>query len=187
MTTPTMKKFETTTRWTAPEPEGLEKMFQDAWDSKRDEQVRTYMTYDTSTAFKNFCGAVKKGADSIADGTMVFVYGSYDRTDRLKKNGDDNKASEKEWDTSMRRLGSDGTMLINRYLKSKGVVILKQGIRTTGTIQFADGTMEVIDPTKGFQLGGEKEVKAIKPIETAYAILFKKPEGVSWKDCGMNF
>ena len=190
MTSNNTTTFERTTRWTAPEPEGLEKMFQDEWDAKRDTQVRTFMTYDTTTAFQNFCGAVKKGVDALVaaptdKGTMVFVYGSYDRTDRLKKNGDENKAAEKEWDGNMRRLGKDQKLLLNRYLKSKGVVILKHGTRSTGTIHFTDGTMEVIDPTKGFQLNGEKTLKTIKPIETAYAVLMKKPDTITWSELGM--
>jgi hypothetical protein len=73
-------------------------------------------------------------------------------------------------------------------LKSKGVVIVKHGIRETGTLRFTDGTMEVIDPTKGFQLGGDgKQLEAMKPVETLYAIIMAKPTAMSWKDCGMDW
>lgn len=191
MTTPTMKKFERTTRWTAPEPEGLEKIIQDTWDEKRETQVKTCMKYDADMAFKNFCGALKQGIDAVSanpvEGGLMFVYGSYDRTDYYKANGDQNTATERELGNYMRRLGVDKMLMINRYLKSKGVVIVKHGIRETGTLRFTDGTMEVIDPTKGFQLGGEKKLEAMKPVETLYAIIMAKPKSMSWKDCGMDW
>jgi len=194
MTTPTMKKFESTTRWTAPEPEGLEKIIQDTWDEKRETQVKTAMKYDADMAFKNFCGALKQGIDAVSanpvEGGLMFVYGSYDRTDYYKKNGDQNTASERELATGMRRLGVDKMLMINRYLKSKNVIIVKHGIRTTGTLRFTDGSMEVIDPTKGFQLGGgddDRQLEAMKPVETLYAIIMAKPTAMSWKDCGMDW
>ena len=194
MTTPTMKNFDRTTRWTAPEPEGFEKLIQDTWDTKRETQVKTAMKYDADTAFKNFCGAMKQGIDAVSanpvEGGLMFVYGSYDRTDYYKKNGDQNTATERELGNNMRRLGVDKMLMINRYLKSKNVIIVKHGIRETGTLRFSDGSMEVIDPTKGFMLGGgddDRKLETMKPVETCYAILMAKPKTMSWKDCGMDW
>lgn len=189
-----MKNFERTTRLTSPEPEGFDKLLQDTWDEKRETQVKTAMKYDAETSFKNFCGALKQGIDAVSanpvEGGLMFVYGSYDRTDYYKKNGDKNTATERELGDYMRRLAVDKMLMINRYLKSKNVIIVKHGIRETGTLRFTDGTMGVIDPTKGFQLGGDgddRQLETIKPVETCYAVLMPKPKAMSWKDCGMNW
>jgi len=171
-----------TTRMTSPEPTGWEKTFQDHWDEKRDTQVRTFMTYNTETAFANFCAAVKRGVDesiplpkSSKDGiTLTTIYGSYDRTDRLKSNGDENTGNTKWLEHQMTRLSHDPKMLLHRYIKQHGLEIVKTGIRITGTIHYTDGSFDVIDPTKGVVVDeNSKTIKTIKPIETFYAVLLK--------------
>lgn len=169
-----MASFTHTTRLTSPEPTGFEKVLQDVWDSKRDEQVRTYMTLDTNKAFQNFCYAVMRGADECEKGKTKIVYGSYDRTDRCNADGEINKATKRDWEESLELLGSNSTTLCNRLLNRKKAKVIKRGYRTTGVLLFTDGTMEVVDPTKGFRYGVDgRVIKEIKLIETAYVVLAK--------------
>ena len=174
--------FETTTRLTSPEPTGLEKVFQDQWDERRETQVRSAMSYTTDIALRNFLSNLKIAIDTVAKGEVVSVghplamttiCGSYDRTDRYNKNGDEDKTLKQELETAMRRLGNDPTFLISRYAKKKNVSIIKRGIRTTSTLHYTDGTYDVMDPTKGILVGGEKDLKDIKQIETLYAVLVR--------------
>ncbi len=167
-----------TTRMTSPEPEGVELMFQNWWDEARGKQVRTYMSqYDTHDAFRNFCMAVKKGADEMLkqpnDGKLTIcpVYGSYDRNDKWDKDGDLSKQKEAEFDDYMARLGEEPKWMLTHYLKKHGITIVKRGIRQTGCICYTDGTCDPIDPRTGLMLGGEKEVSDIKNIDTCYAML----------------
>jgi hypothetical protein len=166
----------TTTRWTAPEPTGLDKMFQDKWDERRDTQVRTYMTLTSQNSFANFEGAVMRGiaksveerekarAEGAEKGGLIWTHicGSYDRTDKPERND--------PIDVFLKQMGSSSKSPLTKILNRNNLVIGKKGCYSTGTLHFDDGTMEVIDPTKGFQYDSSNGRKLVdmKPIETIY-------------------
>ncbi len=167
-----------TSRWTAPEPTGIDKYFQDAWDARRDSQVRTFMTMDSKTAFANFTAAVARGIDSAVaerakaraegakSGEIIFVHicGSYDRTDIPDQDSKD------PINTFIRQIGSSSKSPFSKALNRNNLYLAKKGCYTTGTIHYEDGSMDVVDPTKGFKMevGGAKKFKTMKPIETLY-------------------
>ena len=159
-----------TTRHTSPEPTGIEKVFQDAWDSKRDEQVRTFMVLPTDAALRNFTAAVLRGIETAKatpkkkdEPMLLFVYGSYDRTDQTA-------TSSSKVETFLRRLASTNKCPLTKILTKAKVVAIKKGLRQTGVLLYEDGTMDVCDPTKATVLAG-KAVKAIKQIDTFYVVL----------------
>jgi len=170
-------KMNKTTRLTSPEPTGAEKWLQDMWDKARNTQVKTYEENNTKMIVIKFASAMRRAIDTVAaipqNGKPVVCecYGSYDRTDKWEADGEtENKEAEAFITKFIDRLGDvDGDCLITKYAKSKGVVIAARGSRETGCVVFEDGRREPIDPTTGFRLDGD--VKAIKCIETYYAIL----------------
>jgi len=164
------KTFET--RWTAKDPIGLDKTIQDQWDEKRDQQVRTFETRTTEAAVTAFndclANAIKKVAalpKSEKSKTMVFVYGSYVRTDQTP-------TTEKWRDDKLVRNFEDKQSYAQLLAKRNKVTIVKTGIRTTGTIVFDDGSIEVVNPLTGFVTGNDdRKMVSIRPVETYYAVL----------------
>ena len=173
MTTPLTR----TTRLTAPEPTGLDKMFQDKWDERRDSQVRTYMTFDSKTAFANFEGAVQQGIiRAIAErdkareegspkGALIWTHvcGSYDRTDIPEKGTD-------PIDVFMKQLGTSSKSPLTKMFNRNNLHIAKKGVLSTGTFHYSDGSMDVCDPLKGIQISSSdtKKLVDMKSIETMY-------------------
>jgi len=170
--TTALPAFQTTTRLTSPEPTGAEKWLQDQWDSRREAQVRGHLSLPTDTAIRNFLHHLKIAIDRAAADPkeVITLYGSYDRTDKYKKNGDEDTGLTEEMETTLRRLGNDPAFLLSRYAKKKNVKIISRGVRTTSILKYADGTFDVMDPTKGIMVG-DKELTDIKQIETLYAVL----------------
>jgi hypothetical protein len=174
------KKMIKTTRLTSPEPTGAAKWLQDMWDEARNTQVKTYMENNTKSAVLSFASAIRRAVDKIAaipqDGKPIVCecYGSYDRTDRWEEDGEtENKEAEAFLQKFITRLGDeDSDCGITKYANSKGVGIAARGRRETGCVVFEDGRREPIDPRTGFAINGG--VKAIKCIETYYAILTRK-------------
>jgi len=169
--------IERTTRLTSPEPTGFKKILQDEWDRIRDTQVRTKIALTTDNALKNQIECCMRTIDRLAEGgsseELVGVYGSYDLTDAYKPNGDENTQARKYLEETMARIRDDPSMILSRYAKKKRVHIVSKGIRTTGTIRFTDGSMEVCDPVKGIQIDGSKTIESIKPVETLYVVFQK--------------
>ena len=165
--------FTTTTRLTSAEPKGMEKVFQDQWDEKRETQVRTKMTYETKQSLVNYMATLKTSVDNVALGPkfskenpqMTFVYGSYDITDRTKTN-------QKWIANQMERIVGDKSSLMNKYMKSKNVGVMKIGVRTTHIIEFNDGSYVVCDPTVPTAMNG-RIPKDIRPIDTLYCVMVR--------------
>ena len=172
--------YSTTTRLTSPEPTGFAKTAQDHWDNHRETQVRTYERRKCDDAFNGFCVGVRKGADKLmespvsgsSNSTMTCVMGSYDIIDE--------KNMEKFVKKMEKLQKRDKSFTTTPYLKERNIVIGAGGIRTTGTVHFTDGSFEVVDPTKGIQLGGSdgRTLKTIKKIYTPYVYLIRLPADV---------
>ena len=166
--------FSTTTRLTSPSPIGADKMYQDAWDGMRERIVRGKMSYETNKSFINFMVNMRDKVDEVAAGPIfqtngpvpvAVLYGAYDITDK--------SASNDKWLLDqMKRINVDKKMFINGYMRKNNVVAVKHGIRETGIVEFADGSYEVCDPTKGVQTNGKK-VKSIRQIATLYCSLIR--------------
>lgn len=157
-------------RWSAPAPTGIQKVFQDIWDERRDTQVKTFMRYENKMACLNFAATLKKGADDYmrltAEGkppNITCVMGSYKITDA------DNKKTNKYTDNFMLRLGVDGEDYITKYLDERNIAVLQHGRYTTGCLEFEDGSLGVINPLTGFE--ASKSIKDLHSIETFYAHL----------------
>jgi hypothetical protein len=173
-------KMTSTTRLTSPEPTGAEKWIQDMWDEARNTQVKTYVETCETSAVLSFATAIRRAVDKIAaipqDGKPIVCecYGSYDRTDRLEADGETEKKDADAFLMKfLHRLGDeDSDCVLTKYANSKGVGIAARGRRETGCVVFEDGRREPIDPRTGFRINGG--VKAVKMIETYYAILTRK-------------
>ena len=157
-------------RWSAPAPTGIQKLFQDIWDEKRDTQVKTFMRYENKMCCLNFAATLKRAADDYmllsAQGKapeIVTVMGSYKVTDA------DNKKANKYTDNFMLRLGVDDTDYITKYLDERNIAVLQHGRYTTGCLEFEDGSLGVISPTTGFM--ANKSINDLHSIETFYAHL----------------
>jgi hypothetical protein len=158
-----------TTRMTHTPDEGsFEKWIQDRWDEGRDKQVRTCVRCDTATAIRQYVGVFNDKLALFDKTQLSFYCGSYDLTDGEKT------SSERDMDEFIRRIHSDEKLVFNKLLKRAGWSVLWKGVRKTGTIHFADGTMEVIDPTKGFLIDGARKFAGLRPIHTIYCVLVHK-------------
>jgi hypothetical protein len=170
-----MATYTRTTRLTSPEPTGVKKLLQDMWDAQREEQVKTFMTYDTQMCMANYTLTLRRAIDrAVEEGKkpnperkpiFVLVCGSYERTDK-------STANDKRAGAFMRRLGYDETCLLTQYAKRNDVEMAATGIRTTGCLIFADGRRQPVGHG-GFQLTGEAP-DDIKMIETFYCMLVVK-------------
>jgi len=152
-----------------PEEGSFEMMLQDDWDKRRDEQVRTCIRCDTATAIRQYVGSFNDKLALFDKTKMTSYYGSYDLTDR------ETKFSERDMDDFISRIHYDDKLVFNKLLKRAGWSVVWKGVRETGTIHFTDGTIEVIDPTKGFTMMDEtRKLADIRPIYTIYCVLVHK-------------
>jgi redox-sensitive bicupin YhaK (pirin superfamily) len=155
-------------------------MFQDAWDSRRDTQVKTYMTVDSNRAFATFNAAVAEGIErtvkdreqarkeGASKGAVIWTHvcGSYIRTDIPERDDKD------PIHTFVRQAGTSTKSVLTKMLNKNNIILVKKGCYTTGTLHFEDGSMQVADPTKGIMLSSEsRKLVAIKPVETIYCWL----------------
>lgn len=162
----------TTTRLTSPEPTGLAKYFQDEWDARRETQVNSYIKVPVSRAIDGFYKCVVDTINTHKDDTydalaMYGVYGSYDYTDFDISSGRANS----DISVFMTRLGRSTKCPLTKILKKAKMYVVVSGIRTTGTIQYTDGTMDVVSPVTGRMACPTKTIESIKPIDTLYCVL----------------
>jgi len=155
--------LETTTRLTSPKPTGIDKLLQDVWDKKRDEQVRTYMTNDTKTAVANFTATLCQTLREYNDnGTMCGVFGSYRLTDDSPKN--------------IKKISDFMSSLVEKEqmatrLDEKNIIVVRRGYRTTGVLMYEDNTIDVVNPVAGVMI--DKKIKETFKVNTFYIYLKK--------------
>lgn len=169
-----------TTRLTSPEPTGFAKTAQDDWDKLREKQVRGYEDRTGASAFRHFCAVVQRGAEVLltkpadldpADNklTICCALGSYNILD-----GSKGKVIDKFQDDFIKLQHRKFPSAVNDFLVKHNIFVVHGGIRTTGTVHYADGTFDVVDPTKGVALDGDvRKFSSIKMIQTPYLYLAK--------------
>jgi len=154
-----------TTRLTSDEPVGFDKLLQDEWDKRRIPQVSGAVKCPFNEAVAIFTKCVRDTAEKMSasgDTQPAVIYGSFDLT-------------EKNYDALTSKFLKnlkDGNML-TQFIESKGLTMLKFGCRSTGTLRYADGSMDVCDPTKGVLFDGSKQLTGMKSVETLYICLIK--------------
>ena len=150
-------------------------MIQNAWDERRESQVRTYTQLSASEAIQCFQRTIlkvilKHKDESHYDANGKFkifgIYGSYDYT-HYKINGE---SMNNEIKTFISQLGRSEENPITKILRNNKMWLICSGTRVTGTIHYEDGTFDVINPLTGLMING-KTVKSIKPIETLYCYI----------------
>jgi len=170
-----------------PKPTGLDGKFQDEWNKIREKQVKSRIEGTSRESIVNYMLTLKKAIDDVGATPLnkpnksvefTIVYGSYDRTDK----GDDEKSEADEWfGTQVRRIGGNGDprLLVNKHAYNENVIMVRHGWRETGVIKFEDGSMEVIDPSKGFAYNADTmgAIKSIQTIDTIYCVLMRNVEG----------